>query len=60
MKHEPNGANLTSPWPAGMLQYNARVAFTDLCRVYGFEHARQIMAEIINDEAGGRYRGKED
>lgn len=54
MKQEPNGVSLTSPWPAGMLQYNARVAFTDLCRVYGFEHARAIMAEIINAEADGK------
>lgn len=36
---------------AGFLQYQARKNFRDLCRVYGFGGARQIIAEIINDEA---------
>lgn len=57
MKHEPNGVNLTSPWPAGMLEYHVRAAITDLFRVYGFERGREILAEIINDEAGGRRNG---
>jgi len=36
---------------AGHVQYQARQNFRDLCRVYGFGGARQIIAEIINDEA---------
>jgi len=43
---------------AGFLEYQARRNFRDLCRVFGFGGARQIIAEIINDEAekAGRYR----
>lgn len=37
--------------PAGFLEYTLRSTFRDLCRVYGFGGARQIVAEIINDEA---------
>lgn len=40
--------------PEGMVEYSARTNFRDLMRIYGFENARQIMAEIINDEGGGR------
>lgn len=36
---------------AGFYQYQARTNFRDLCRIYGFGGARQIIAEIINDEA---------
>jgi hypothetical protein len=36
--------------PPGMLEYAARVAFRDLARLHGRDEARQIMAEIINDE----------
>lgn len=42
--------------PPGMIEYSARTAFRDLCRIHGFEEARQIMAEIVNDEASGRRR----
>lgn len=44
-------SDLTMP---GYLEYQAREAFLDLCRVYGFEQARAIIAEIINSEANGR------
>lgn len=37
--------------PAGFLEHQARQNFRDLCRLYGFGGARQIIAEIINDEA---------
>lgn len=37
--------------PAGFLEYTLRSTFRDLCRVYGFGGERQIVAEIINDEA---------
>jgi hypothetical protein len=43
--------------PAGYLEYEARSAIVDLVRVYGFERARMIVAEILNDEAGGKRRG---
>lgn len=36
---------------AGFIQYQARQNFRDLCRIYGFGGARQIIAEIINSEA---------
>lgn len=36
---------------AGFIQYQARNSFRDLCRIYGFGGARQIIADIINDEA---------
>lgn len=45
-----------SPEMPGYLEYQAREAFADLMRVYGFEQARAIMAEIINIEAGERYK----
>lgn len=35
----------------GYFDYQARIAFRDLRRLHGFEVARQIMAQIINDEA---------
>ena len=36
---------------AGFIERQARNSFRDLCRVYGFGGARQIIADIINDEA---------
>jgi hypothetical protein len=36
---------------AGFVEYQARSAFRDLYRLYGFETARAIMAEIILSEA---------
>ena len=36
---------------AGFIEYQARSAFRDLYRVYGFEAARSIMAEIMLSEA---------
>jgi hypothetical protein len=36
---------------AGFVEYQARTSFRDMCRVYGFESARAIMAEIILSEA---------
>lgn len=36
---------------SGFIQYQARQNFRDLCRIYGFGGARQIIAEIINSEA---------
>jgi hypothetical protein len=35
---------------AGFLAYQLRTTFRDLCRVIGFENARQEVAEIINAE----------
>lgn len=40
--------------PAGFLEYRLRSTFRDLCRIYGFEGARLIAAEIINAEAERR------
>ena len=56
MRHEPfsEEPRLIDGHPEGYLDYQARTTFRDLCRVYGFEQARQIMAEIINDEADRR------
>jgi len=48
--HEPRELEL----PAGMLEYSARTAIRDLMRIYGFENGRQIVAEILNDEASGK------
>lgn len=38
----------------GYFDYQARLAFRDLCRLHGFEEARAKMAQIINDEREGR------
>lgn len=43
---EPNDA-----YGAGFVEYQARTSFRDMCRIYGFESARAIMAEIILSEA---------
>lgn len=37
--------------PTGFLEYQARQNIRDLCRVYGWAGAREIIAEIINSEA---------
>lgn len=42
------------PADLGYFDYQARQAFRDLQRLHGFEEARRLMAEIINDEAKGR------
>ncbi|WP_095519559.1 hypothetical protein [Mesorhizobium wenxiniae] len=36
---------------AGFLEYSIRSSFRDLCRLIGFENARNEIAEIINSEA---------
>lgn len=36
---------------ASFIERQMRQNFRDLCRVYGFGGARQIIADIINDEA---------
>lgn len=36
---------------AGFLEYQIRTSFRDLCRLIGFESARNEVAEIINAEA---------
>lgn len=36
---------------AGFIEYQARTNFRDMCRIYGFEGARAIMAEIMISEA---------
>jgi len=36
---------------AGFTEYQARTAFRDMVRIYGFDNARAIMAEIILSEA---------
>ena len=41
--------------PQGLAEFHAREAFRELRQIYGFEKARQLMAEFINDEAGDRY-----
>lgn len=35
---------------AGFLEYSIRTSFRDLCRLIGFENARNEVAEIINSE----------
>jgi len=37
--------------PEGMLDYSARCAIRDLIRLYGFEEARQMVANFLIDEA---------
>jgi hypothetical protein len=53
-----NGKNLVEAPPPGMLEFHAAEAFRNLVRLYGFDNARAIMAEIINAEAGDRYRDR--
>lgn len=37
----------------GYLEFRAREAFHELRLLFGFEKAREIIAEIVNDEAQG-------
>lgn len=37
--------------PPGMIDYQAHAAIRDLIRVYGFEEARALVANILNMEA---------
>lgn len=39
---------------AGFIEYGIRTSFRDLCRVLGRSQARQVVAEIINDEFEGK------
>lgn len=48
------GPYAVAPKPAGFLEYTMRTTFRDLTRVYGFEGARELVAQIINDEADRR------
>lgn len=38
----------------GYLEYSIRTSFRDLCRVLGKPQARQVVAEIVNDEFEGK------
>lgn len=40
--------------PEGMVEYEVRTGIRDLCRIYGKEHAREIVAMIVNDEMKGQ------
>lgn len=55
MRTAPGADLRTNEMPAdfepGYFDYQARVAFRDLCRLHGFEEARAKMAQIINAEA---------
>jgi hypothetical protein len=42
---------------AGFIEYSIRTSFRDLCRLIGFESARQEVAEIVNDEFERKSRG---
>jgi len=41
---------------AGYLTHRLREDFDDLCRIVGFENARQEMAEIINAKCERRHQ----
>jgi len=54
---EPHEARDDAPadgYGAGFLEYSIRRDFRDLCRIVGFENARNEVAEIINSEADRR------
>lgn len=42
--------------PAGMLEYGTRVAIRDLIRLYGFEAARELIAQYLTEEADRKPR----
>lgn len=42
---------------AGFLEYNIRSSFRDLCRLIGFENARNEVAEIIHAECERKHNG---
>ena len=42
--------------PAGMLEYGTRVAIRDLIRLYGFETARELVAQYLTEEADRKPR----
>lgn len=44
----------SEPLPAGMAEYEARTAIRTLVRLYGFEMARELVANYLNDEAENR------
>jgi hypothetical protein len=44
-------ADAPDGFSAGYLEYQARTTYRDLCRVYGYEGARAIIAEIILSES---------
>ena len=56
IEHDPKEAPRDAYGP-GYLAYQIRTEFRDLCRLIGFDSARQEVAEIINDEAEGKRRG---
>ena len=39
---------------AGFVEYSIRTSFRDLCRMLGKSQARQVVAEIVNDEFEGK------
>jgi hypothetical protein len=59
--HDPLGyteaLELAEPrdgYGAGFIEYSIRTSFRDLCRVLGKSQARQVIAEIVNDEFEGK------
>lgn len=42
-----------NPAPEGMIEYEVRNGIRDLCRLYGKEEARRLVAEMINEEMLG-------
>ena len=57
--YEPSRAPVVEQTPPdvfgdGYLTYSIRTEFRDLCRLVGFENARQTVAEIINSECERR------
>lgn len=47
----PRDETPTDGYGAGFIEYSIRSSFRDLCRLIGFENARNEIAEIINSEA---------
>ena len=42
------------PAPQSLIEYQGRASITDLCRTFGFEAMREIVADQINRLSEGR------
>lgn len=54
LHEEQQSETPTDGYGAGFIEYSIRSSFRDLCRLIGFENARNEIAEIINSEAERR------
>lgn len=54
LRENPSTEAPADGYGPGFIEYSIRTSFRDLCRVIGKPQARQIVAEIVNDEFEGK------